>query len=253
MSTEVQKWSLRKEIAKRKTQQARQVGGSAGLPGLAAKRATKVHVVQQNVNRPEPLRRSTATIESAKLGRRKVVFARLARVLDEPTRWTRAQRRIASLAAMALMALCMLTVLIARSQPVVQMALPAVPAAKIDGVVNYLESNGIALTNLRTFGQSAVMQNAREEIQFEVYTGRGKGLFLLLSYDSADKAGLDAFRVSHIQRFKSWKLTQVANVLLLASPESHPTLGEQIASHLTQYLVAPYRSYIPTATAMAGA
>jgi hypothetical protein len=97
------------------------------------------------------------------------------------------------------------------------------------------------------------MQNAREEIQFEVYAGRGKGLFLLLSYDSADKAGLDAFSVSNVQRFKSWKLTQVANVLLLASPESHPTLGEQIASHLTQYLVAPYRSYIPTATAMAGA
>jgi hypothetical protein len=132
----------------------------------------------------------------------------------------------------------------------------------VDGVVSYLKANGISVANLRTFDTSTVMQNAREEIQFEVYEARGKGLFLLLSYDSADQAGLDAFKVStgldafkvsNVQRFKSWKLTQIANVLLLASPESHARLGEQIASHLTQYLVAPYRSYIPTATAIPGA
>lgn len=242
MSTEAKKWSLRKEIAKRKTQPARQVQGIA-----AAKRTT---AIQQG--RPAPLRLSRSTVQAPALGRRKVLLARLARLLDEPMRWTRAQRQIASIAAMVLIALCMLTVLIARSQPVAQMGMPSLPDAKVDGVVGYLEANGIAVANLRTFGGSTVMRNAREEIQFEVYEGRGKGLFLLLSYDSADQAGLDAFNVSNVQRFKTWKLTQIANVLLLASPESPSVLGERIVSHLTQYLVAPYRSFMPTATAIPG-
>jgi hypothetical protein len=248
MNTETQKWSLRKEVAKRKTQQAQQVSHLA-----AAKRTTTIHQsIQSSQTRPQPLRRK-ATGETPALGRRKVLLARLARLMDEPMRWTRVQRRIAALAAMALVPLCMFTVLIAKSQPVAQMGLPSLPVAQVDGVVSYLKANGISVANLRTFDTSTVMQNAREEIQFEVYEGRGKGLFLLLSYDSADQAGLDAFKVSNVQRFKSWKLTQIANVLLLASPESHARLGEQIASHLTQYLVAPYRSYIPTATAIPGA
>jgi hypothetical protein len=146
-----------------------------------------------------------------------------------------------------------LTTVAATYQPFPQSALQALPTSSSNDFIMYLQTTGIAVANPRVFTVPNALWSAQEEIQFEVYRGNEKGIFVILSYPSPAQAGMDAFRATYHPKFRQWNLTQISNVLVLAAPDTAPWFNGEIASHLTQYLVAPYRSFIPTATPLISA
>ncbi|HLY27387.1 MAG TPA: hypothetical protein VKQ72_13675 [Aggregatilineales bacterium] len=89
---------------------------------------------------------------------------------------------------------------------------------------------------------------ARSEVQFGIDSDGTAGFFVLLNYASPDQAALDAFKAAYRSPFQDWHLTQIANFLLLSTPDTAQALKTMIASHLTHLLLAPYRAFIPTAT-----
>jgi hypothetical protein len=114
--------------------------------------------------------------------------------------------------------------------------------------VDYLKSLSVPISNVRSFQVPNENWMANEEIQFDVQRGTGKGTFILLSYDSGNKASLDAFKASGAPKYKNWTVAPVSNLLLLALPDTADSLQNEIASHLTQKLIAPYRLFVATAT-----
>ncbi len=168
---------------------------------------------------------------------------------EAPARWTKRQRRTALIAVVASLAVCLFTSILAVRLPTAQaLILKPLPPAYAASVVGYLKAMGLPFTDLRTFAIVGTSWNAREIVQFDIQRSGDQGTYLALSYDSAAKAGADAFRATLHPKFKTWKLTQINNILILAAPNASPSLTFEITNHLTQYLIAPYRSFIPTAT-----
>lgn len=170
---------------------------------------------------------------------------------DLPQHWTRKQKRIALSAVALILGICLLTSLLATRPLAVQPPpLKPLPTANTASVVAYLKAVRLPFTDFRTFSVPDSTWNAREMVQFEIQRFSERGTFLVLSYDTTAHAGVDAFRAGYHPKYSTWKLIQMNNILLLAAPKSSNLLLNEIASHLNQFLIAPYRSYIPTATAI---
>ncbi len=122
------------------------------------------------------------------------------------------------------------------------------PKTSVGKLLDYLESVNVPIDNLQTFSVPNETWSAREEIQFNVNRDNEQGVFVVLSYDTPSRAIVDSFKATVYEKFKTWKLMRVSNILLLASPETDDSLVSELASHVTQYLIAPYRKFIPTAT-----
>src|SRR6185369_14793601 len=90
--------------------------------------------------------------------------------------------------------------------------------------------------------------HAQEGTQFTVQRGGEKGVFIVLSYATISEANREAFRTSIDPKWSKWRSTVIANVLLKSSPDSAASIRTELGSHMIQYLVAPYRYFMPTAT-----
>jgi hypothetical protein len=243
MSDPPPEWSLKHEIKKRKTQEvlraveARQV--QTPRPLKLPETTAQVPTRQEPQIKPK---RITQTLPEGKR------TTQIAGVVSYSTGWTKRQRQTGIIATILVIAACLLTTLVATSQPILHPTLSPLPIESTGNLVGYLRDVGVPVANLRTLSVPSAMWNAKEEIQFDVLRWDGKGVFVILSYDSPAQAGIDAFKATYHQKFKTWNLMQISNVLVLTSPDTGQPLSAEIASHLTQYLVAPYRSFIPSTT-----
>jgi hypothetical protein len=122
------------------------------------------------------------------------------------------------------------------------------PVVRASDVIAYFKNAGVTVSSTREIPASNRDWSANQEIQFNVQVGQDKGQFLILSYDSTERKVPDVFKASNSPKFKTWHLTTASNILLLTAPETNPVLIAALQSHLTQYLVAPYRNFLPTAT-----
>jgi len=89
---------------------------------------------------------------------------------------------------------------------------------------------------------------AMQGVQFTAKRDTKSAQLLLLSYDSDDKAGADAFKVRYDAQFSTWSVAQVSNVLLLAAPTSNANVVNAFVQRLKVLVVMPYRAYLQTAT-----
>ncbi len=239
------KWSLQHEIKKRKTQEL--------LRTLEAKQVRTASPVPRRPTAPAP-QPGTSPKPVARVIPASQRTTQVARVVSAPSRLTRRQRRLAVIATICAVTICLLSGLVADSLPPAQPRLAPLPTTSVTNLVGYLQQVGVPLGALQTFAVPNDTWGAKEEVQFDVYGGRvgrvtnDKGVFVVLRYDSLVRRSLDAFKAAFNPKFKSWKQMQVSNLLVLASPDTAEPLVAEIASHLTQYLIAPYRSFIPTAT-----
>ncbi|MCC7450105.1 MAG: hypothetical protein IT324_21995 [Anaerolineae bacterium] len=168
---------------------------------------------------------------------------------DVPERWSRKQKRTAGIALALILGVCLFTsILASRSTAIRQQTFKPLPTAYTASVVAYLKAMRMPFADFRTFAVPDAMWKAREMVQFEILHDGHRGTFLVMSYDTIAQAGADAFRASFDRKYGTWKLIQINNVLLLAAPRSSEMLTSEIASHLNQFLIAPYRSFIPTST-----
>ncbi len=248
MTEPMSKWSLRKEIKKRKTQElTRQIEAKHGskplwpvlqkssvsspLVQLSPRR--KLNRLRRNNPQNDPLSKRTLQVLAVVTG-------------EQPERWSRRQRRTAMIAVMLMLSVCLFTSILV-GQPAAQSApLKPLPTAYTGDVISYLRWAKLPITELRKFSVPNATWNAREIVQFGITQIGDKGTFLILSYDSLPQAGVDAFKATFHPKFKDWTLTQISNILVLAAPGAAPRLISEVNNYLTQYLVAPYRNFIPT-------
>ena len=242
-------WSLRKEVKKRKTQELERQLAAKALPDplrphkQSSGRSLRVLLPSNAVRKL--LRRETPKTAPAS----KRASQMLEVVTGEPPeRWTRRQRRVAMAAVMLMISVCLFTSTLAWQSVAQSASFKPIPTSNTTNVVNYLSNAGLPVTNLRVFSGHNSTWSAREIVQFDVSRFRSSGTFLVLTYDSPAQEGIDAFKSTFNPKFKDWKLTQISNILVFAAPGTTPQLATDINSHLTQFLVAPYRSFIPTAT-----
>jgi hypothetical protein len=160
------------------------------------------------------------------------------------------QQSLIVIAAVGLvMLVCTGTLLIvSNSQPAATPTPLPLPVVKASDVIAYFKNAGVTISSTREIAASNADWAASQEIQFNVQLGQDKGQFLILSYESTERKVPDVFKASNSPRFKTWQLTTASNIVLLTAPETNPALLATLQSHLTQYLVAPYRNFLPTAT-----
>ena len=135
----------------------------------------------------------------------------------------------------------------ALTQPPVPTATPTVvpyPVRSAAEVMAQLKRLAVPFSAVQAIPMPNGTWQASQALQFKLDTSR----FLLLSYADMGKAGLDAFKAANSAAFKSWQVIQIANVILAALPGADRQLVNALASHLTTYLIAPYRPFLATAT-----
>ncbi|MHB8628270.1 MAG: WD40 repeat domain-containing protein [Aggregatilineales bacterium] len=118
------------------------------------------------------------------------------------------------------------------------------PVRSAAEVLAQLKRLGVPFNAVQSVPMPNAIWQASQALQFKVDTST----FLLLSYADMDKAGVDAFKATNNAAFKNWQVIQIANVILAALPGADVQLVSALASHLTTYLIAPYRPFLPTAT-----
>jgi hypothetical protein len=235
-----QKWSLQREIQKRKTEDLLRTIEARRGPLTLYQPTISVSPAESRAVAP---RMEPKKAKSARPVKERTVEARrAARRMFSP-----APHHILIAAVVSTLALIIMLVIVLNDQRP-SLAFEPIPAVRAEDTIAYLQKIGVPFTSLRTFTVPNATWDARDEIEFEVRRGSIKGVFVVLSYNSPGEAGIDAFKATYHQKFSKWGLQQIANILLLSSPDTVPVLSTEMGSHLTQYLVAPYRSFIPIAT-----
>ncbi|MHB8630146.1 MAG: hypothetical protein ACYDBJ_28340 [Aggregatilineales bacterium] len=118
------------------------------------------------------------------------------------------------------------------------------PVRSAAEVMAQLKRLGVPFNTVQTVPVPNPTWQASQALQFKV----DMSTFLLLSYADMSKAGVDAFKATNNAAFNSWRVIQIANVILAALPGADGQLVSALASHLTTYLIVPYRSFLPTET-----
>lgn len=258
--------SLKAELAKRKTQEIqreiiqRQVQQARGVtsPGVDPKHTepdAPPGFVQNHAPRSANSARSQFVVpplaDSSRITQAVVRVAGLNRQNGLRLKFlTHGQKRLAmgGAALILSMLVCAATLFIASNQPMnAQPNLPPLPIVTANDVLAYLKKAQVPITSAHELALTGEAWLANAEIQLDLRQGDALGTFLILSYSSSQAMMLDTFRVGTSAKFKHWKVMSESNVIILASPETAQSLRDEIGIHLTQYLAAPYRPYLPTA------
>jgi len=210
-------------------------------------------VLPSSVVKPPTIPPLAVQPETASLDK---LATRTVEVVIARTGWTSQQWAIVAGAALLILLVCLGGGLLALgqiTQPTPTPTFVPLPTVSATDVLKHLRQVGVTVTNVQTLTVPNATWAANQGIQFEARQGSDSGTFLVLSYGSVSQTGVDAFKASSDAHFKQWQLAQINNILLLSTPNTSATLIQAIGSHLTQYLVAPYRDFLPTATPTASA
>jgi hypothetical protein len=126
----------------------------------------------------------------------------------------------------------------------------SLPTQNAGELLAYFIKVGLPISNMQTVPIPNATWNGNQIMIFNVVRKTDKGSFIMISYDTSAQAGKDAFKATFNERYKSWTITQLSTLLILASPDTTAAINSEITSHATQFLVAPFRSVVPTATAI---
>jgi hypothetical protein len=154
-------------------------------------------------------------------------------------------------AVFSLFSLVCLLVVLTASSPATPAVSPTstIPSSSAEQVVVYLQESGVKLSNVRKNSIVQKAWTAQELIAFDVLVDKKKASIQALSYKTSRDAGVDAFTFTQNPKWSKWTLVQNQNVLVIFSPDVPSTLINDVTSHITQAVVAPYRNLLPTKTA----
>jgi hypothetical protein len=232
-------WTLKQELQKRKTQQIlRDIQAKQGPLTLYSGQpyGHETPPSESQISRPPQV--TTLSLVKARMSRSglRPSTTRLG-VLSVAKR----RKIIAVVSAAAILLVCFIVTLIVSPQVPTLAALPRVSIAQ---AVNYLKQGGVPIADLKQLAVPSQTWHANEGVQFSTSEGNSKATFIILSYDSPGHASLDAFKASHTEPFRKWTLSQIANVLVLTSPNSPHNLQADLTKRLTRGFIAPYRSWL---------
>ncbi|MHB8627163.1 MAG: hypothetical protein ACYDEO_13265, partial [Aggregatilineales bacterium] len=171
--------------------------------------------------------------------------------IQSRTNWTRQQAEmlLGVIALAGVVLICGLTLAFSSaigqaSPPTATPTVVPYPVRSAVEVLAQLKRLGVPFNAVQSVPMPNATWQASQALQFKVDTST----FLVLSYADMSKAGVDAFKATNNAAFKSWQVIQIANLILAALPGADVQLVGALASHLTTYLIAPYRPFLPTAT-----
>jgi hypothetical protein len=122
------------------------------------------------------------------------------------------------------------------------------PVVTAQDVIAHLKGVGVPISNLVNYPAPNQTWRATQEYQFDVQKDGYKGTFVILSYPSPAQAASDAFHLKTDAKYKGWRHGLYNNLFVLSPPESAVPINNEIASHLSSYLYAPYFKVVSTAT-----
>lgn len=167
---------------------------------------------------------------------------------------TVAQKRIliGGIAGLLLAALCAITgILLSNNTPEAAAGLPETPGMTASKVIEHFIDLGVPISDVQavqTERELKVFNYARQRLEFRVTRGADTGRFYLLGFGSQTTANFTAFNLRADPTYKTWTRLQGGNILLLISPATADSLKSELSSHFTQFLLAPYIPFLPTAT-----
>jgi hypothetical protein len=162
---------------------------------------------------------------------------------------TRPQKqKLIGVAAGLLITVVILIMALLAAQPTSTQAAPLqpLPIVSASDTLAHLKLVGLPISNVEAATDEKF--TAQDGLKFSVKRGNDKGQIIVLSYTTLEQADIASFRLSVNEPYKHWKQVLASNILILVSPDTAGRLQQEIASHMTQYLVAPYRNFLPTAT-----
>jgi hypothetical protein len=237
------KFSIKGHIQKRKTQEVQRV--------ILDQQIAKAR--GDSASTPIPPRPQTATLKPA-LTQKKLPPDKGATLLAPSVRVSSEGQRIAlivSVATLLIVFICAGTLAMAsNTEPTPAQTATFVPVPNITAmnIVDYLGQVGLSAANIREYNPQTDAWRAVEELEFNLQQGSDKAEVIALTYPSSDAKMPDVFKARRSDKFKTWQLLTVSNMILLISPESSPSLSQDLTSHVMHYAVGPYRSMWPTAT-----
>jgi len=231
---------LQKSIKKYQTAQLKRVEEEG-------KRATQsVPVAPPAPIKLAPQPQPTIKVQTGKLGKR---TTQAVEVVAEWVGWSRRQWAIIASAALLIGLICLGVGAVAVGQAAqVTPTYAPLPMVNAGDILKRLQTLGVNIVNVQVVAVPSKQWSAKHAAQFDVKQGDQLGTFLVMSYDSATQPSIDAFKASVDAKYKVWHVMQTSNVLILSSPNTSAALDQIMHSHVTQYLVAPYRDFLSTAT-----
>jgi hypothetical protein len=114
----------------------------------------------------------------------------------------------------------------------------------------YLQQAGVQIMAQQALEIEKAQWAAEQGYRFRIADAPTRTELLMLSYASPDLAGRDLITLLNTGEYASWQIIQMANLLVILPSDIIPALATEIGSHLTQYVLAPYRDFLPTSTPM---
>ena len=232
-----------REVARQTTEMKR----LSGIEDLEQRPSTPVPLPPKPVKASVPSQPDKRTTQAVDYGAR---ATQTLEVVRERVGWTRHQLLTLLAALTFASVICLGASLIATGDAFrgATPTLQPLPIVQANDVIAHLRQLGVSLSAVQTLSVPNSIWTAQQETRFTAQHEADRGTFIVLSYPSANLAGADAFRASLDKTWHTWHLVQVNNVLFLIAPDAAPKLTAQLESHLTSYMIAPYRSRLATTT-----
>jgi len=193
-----------------------------------------------------PPRRASEPIQPEQLA------GRIFESIEARTGWMRSQTLIALSATLVIVLVCCVSGSLAlATQPPEATSAPSptfvpLPTTTANDVLAEFRKLDATITNVKPLKVPNTSWAAVQGVQFDVVRDKQVAQMLLLSYDSDDKAGADAFKARYTEQYGKWSMSQVSNVLLVVSPASDPHIANEFVQCLSSLLLVPYRNYLQT-------
>jgi predicted YcjX-like family ATPase len=125
----------------------------------------------------------------------------------------------------------------AQAETAVTRTPPQVSALEIAEI---LTSGGFIVENAQPVLNPVEGWRAQQAIEFTVIHEQMPSQMIVLSYESADAAGLDAFMTQLREAYAEWPLVQMGNLLVLCSSETPDAACQAVIERLNSVIIAPF-------------
>ncbi len=158
---------------------------------------------------------------------------------------THQQRRIVIGMAAALLAIvvAMLVLLASVERPSAAVESPATrmpPQVSALQIAEILTTGGLIVENAQPVLNPVEGWRAQQALEFTVIHEQMAFQVIVLSYESAAAAGVDAFMTQLREAYADWPLIQMSNLLVLCSPQPSANACQAVVEQLNSVLIAPF-------------
>jgi hypothetical protein len=143
-------------------------------------------------------------------------------------------------------AVCLLMLVVLIFQPSPSEALTPIPVVSADQVVAYLDQVNVPILSR----SAAAVENTVSAVQLQVALAGHESPVIIAGYADVDKASGELLKAQYTPNnpYQGWVVSQTSNILLMIPATAPVEFQREIGSHVSQFLLAPYRAFIPTAT-----